>query len=228
MGSINDYLRHRRTDEQPRTRRFKGRILGQISLSLVLFLIIAASVQADNIFGQSARYVMEEGIAASSSWIDFDGTSTDKTDTATDNDKTGNADSDQVNTPVEDVFPADDSAPPDFTAPASGVVVTDVAVEAGGFASSSGILIQGNAGQKVKSAADGSVASVAEGNNGFVLEITHSGGFTSLYQGLSQSDVKEGDQVRAGDQIGATADGELTFSLMLNGTEVDPLEYLFE
>ena len=135
MGSINDYLRHRRTDEQPRTRRFKGRILGQISLSLVLFLIIAASVQTDNIFGQSARYVMEEGIAASSSWIDFDRTDTDSAGNATDNDNT--ADSDQVNTPVEDVFPADDSAPPDFTAPASGVVVTDVAVEAGGFASSS-------------------------------------------------------------------------------------------
>ena len=61
-----------------------------------------------------------------------------------------------------------------------------------------------------------------------VMEITHSGGFTSVYQGLSDVDVSVGDQVNTGDLIGTTADGELTFSLLLNGTEVNPLEYLFE
>ena len=54
MGSINDYLRsRRRMDDQPRAHRIKTRLLGQISLSLVLFLIIAASIQADNFLGDS-------------------------------------------------------------------------------------------------------------------------------------------------------------------------------
>ena len=220
MGSINDYLRsRRRTEDQPRAHRIKSRLLGQISLSLVLFLIIAASIQADNFFGDSARYVAGEGIAASSSWIDFSGE--DKQDANEPID-------DQNATAVQNVFPADDSAQPDFTAPASGIVVTDIAVEAGGFATKQGILIQGNAGQSVKAAAAGSIESLDEGTDGIIMEITHSGGFTSVYQGLSEADVKVGDQVQTGDLIGATADGELTFSLLLNGTEGNPLEYLFE
>ena len=220
MGSINDYLRsRRRMDDQPRAHRIKTRLLGQISLSLVLFLIIAASIQADNFLGDSARYVAGEGVAASSSWIDFSGESQQDTTEPLD---------DPNATAVQNVCPSDDSAQPDFTAPASGIVVTDIAVEAGGFATKQGILIQGNAGQSVKAAAAGSIASLDEGTDGMVMEITHSGGFTSVYQGLSDVDVSVGDQVNTGDLIGTTADGELTFSLLLNGTEVNPLEYLFE
>lgn len=214
MGSINDYLRRRRpADGQPRAQRIRNRLLGQISLSLILFLIVAASIQADNFLGDSARYVAGEGVAASSSWIDFNA-----------EDAAPAADS----TPVENVFPADDSAPPDFTAPASGIVVTDIAVEAGGFATEQGILIQGNAGQSVKAAAAGTVSAVGEGPQGLTMEIAHSGGFTSIYHGLSELEVQEGSAVRTGDIIGVTSSGELTFSLLLNGAEVDPLAYLFE
>ena len=60
------------------------------------------------------------------------------------------------------------------------------------------------------------------------MEIAHSGGFTSIYQGLSELEVQEGSAVRTGDIIGVTSSGELTFSLLLNGAEVDPLAYLFE
>ena len=51
-------------------------------------------------------------------------------------------------------------------------MVTDIAVEAGGFATKQGILIQGNAGQSVKAAAAGSIASLDEGIDGIVMEIT--------------------------------------------------------
>ena len=57
--------------------------------------------------------------------------------------------------------------------------------------------------------------------------LTHSGGFVSVYQGLSEAKVNQGEQVESGDPIGTTADGELTFSLLLNGEEVNPLDYLF-
>ena len=100
MGSINDYLRsRRRMDDQPRAHRIKTRLLGQISLSLVLFLIIAASIQADNFLGDSARYVAGEGVAASSSWIDFSGESQQDTTEPLD---------DPNATAVQNVFPSDD------------------------------------------------------------------------------------------------------------------------
>lgn len=224
MGSINDYLRNQRYEKKPLGRKFKSRLLGQIALSLVLFLIIAATVGADNIFGESARYVVGEGISAESSWIDF-GKWGDKNKTET---PTGEGAVTAEASDEENFSPADDGLPPDFTAPASGIVVTDVAVAAGGFATQKGILIQGNAGQTVKAAAAGSVGYVGESADGYIVELSHSGGFTSVYQGLSTVEVIKNALVNTGDPLGATADGELTFSLLLNGEEVNPLEYLFD
>lgn len=221
MGSINDYHRLQRGGNKTRGGKFRNRILGQIALSLILFLIIAASVGADNIFGDSARYVAGDGIAEESSWIKFGAK-----DKAGDEQTPGNNGAGDSQTP--DVSAADDALPPNFTAPASGIVVTDVAVAAGGFATSKGISIQGNAGQTVKAAAAGSVSSVGEGGDGYVIQVTHSGGFVSVYQGLSETKVNQGEQVAGGDPIGSTADGELTFSLLLNETEVNPLDYLFD
>ncbi len=220
MGSINDYLRNRSSDAAPKTGKWRNRILGQISLSLVLFLLVAGMVNADNIFGDSARYVVGTGISTESSWISF----------------SDNSDRDNlIDTPGAtlannnaDVFPADDSAPPDFTAPASGIVVTDIAVTTGGFATQQGILIQGNAGQNVKAAAGGKVTAVESSIDGYIVELEHSGGFVSVYQGLSAVEVASGDTVAISETLGATADGEITFSLSLNGTEVNPLDYLFE
>lgn len=219
MGSINDYLRSHRNEEKARGSKFRNRILGQISLSLVLFLIIAASVGADNIFGESARYVAGDGLSAETSWIDFNNKEIEDEPALPAKDDTA---------AQKSVFPADDGSPPDFTAPASGIVVTDIAVAAGGFATRQGILIQGNAGQTVKAAAAGSVLSLGESEDGYIMELAHSGGFTSVYQGLSQLNVAAEDQVDFGEPIGVTADGEITFSLLLNGEEVNPLDYLFD
>ena len=222
MGSINDYHRLQRGGNKTRGSKFRNRILGQIALSLILFLIIAASVGADNIFGDSARYVAGQGIAEESSWINFSGAK----DKAGDEQTPGNSDPDDSQ--AQDVSSADDALPPDFTAPASGIVVTDVAVSTGGFATSKGISIQGNAGQTVKASAAGSVSGVSESGDGYIIELTHSGGFISVYQGLSETKVNQGEQVASGDPIGSTADGELTFSLLLNDEEVNPLDYLFD
>ena len=126
------------------------------------------------------------------------------------------------------VSPADDGQPPEFTAPASGIVVTDIAVASGGFSTSKGILIQGNAGQSVKASAAGTVLYMGDSSDGYLLQLSHSGGFISVYQGMSSLQVAMGDNVQAGQELGITANGELTFSLLLNDTEVDPLDYLFK
>ena len=221
MGSINDYLRGGgRPAERPPKRRFGGRLMGQLSLSLILFLIVAASVNSDNILGQGARYVMGDGISAATSWL--------PQENALPVDSAG-ADLDMDNAiPLPEVSPADDGEQPGFTAPASGVVVTDIAVTAGGFAGSKGILISGNAGQSVKAAADGTVADAGSSDNGYTLRIDHSGGFASVYQGLSRLTVSPGATLQAGEEVGVTDSGEVTFSLLLNDTEVDPLDYLFQ
>ena len=48
--------------------------------------------------------------------------------------------------------------------------------------------------------------------DGFIIQLTHSGGFTSVYQRLSELKIHEGEQVIVIDPIGASNSGEITFS----------------
>ena len=49
-----------------------------------------------------------------------------------------------------------------------------------------------------------------------------------MYQGLTELSVSSGDEVLLGQVLGTTESGELTFSLLKDEVEVDPLEYLFQ
>ena len=102
-----------------------------------------------------------------------------------------------------------------------------MAVSVSGFPTELGILIQGSEGQSVKAAAAGSVRYLGESEDGYIIELTHDGGFSSIYQGLSQVGVTAGQELRLGEVIGSTSDGEVLFTLLLNEEEVNPLEYLF-
>jgi|GEM_PF-1860283 len=222
MGSLNDYGGGRRFRERDlgKKRVFPQRLLRQSGLALVLFLLVAAGITADNLWGQGARYVAGDGLAPGNSWINFGGA------------ETAGAPLDSVEpaVPVESNAGsvADSAEEPRFTAPASGVVVTELDVPASGFATEQGILIQGSAGQTVKAAADAEVLYLGESEDGYIVELTHSGGFTSVYQGLSQVDVTAGQQLTIGQAIGVTESGEVTFSLLKDNVEVSPLEYLFQ
>lgn len=219
MGSLNDYGAGRRLRERGLSpkRGFPQRLLRQSGLALVLFLLVAAGVTADNLWGQGARYVAGEGLSPASSWISF-----------------GKEAKETAESPVEP-SPAmagesitASSETPRFTAPASGVVVTELDVPASGFATQQGILIQGSAGQTVKAAADAEVRYLGESEDGYLVQLAHSGGFTSVYQGLSQVDVSAGQTVGIGEPIGVTESGEVTFTLLKDDVEVSPLEYLFQ
>ena len=221
MGSLNDYGAGRRLRDRDfgKKRTFPQQLLRQSGLALVLFLLVAAGITADNLWGQGARYVAGEGLAPENSWISFGGgesagAEADAEAPAVAVDGSGSlAGSDEV---------------PRFTAPASGVVVTELEVPASGFATEQGILIQGSAGQTVKAAADAEVLYLGESEEGYLVQLTHSGGFTSVYQGLSQVEVSAGQQLAIGQAIGVTESGEVTFSLLKDNVEVSPLEYLFE
>ncbi len=84
---------------------------------------------------------------------------------------------------------------------------------------------------------DGVVDSVDSNSlDGYIVTINHSDGFVSVYSSLSDNvQVKEGDSVRKGQQIGNASDtatneskdgAHLHFVLMKDGVEVDPNNYL--
>lgn len=222
MGSLNDYGGGRwRASERGQRQRaaFPRRLLRQSALALALFLLVAASVTADNFWGAGARYVAGEGLSPVNSWIDFGGSAKAQAEAVP---------TEPAPEEKEGAGLAESSAAPRFTAPASGVVVTELAVPASGFATEQGILIQGASGQTVKAAADAEVRYLGENEEGYIVELLHSGGFSSIYQGLSTVEISAGQSLKIGEALGVTDSGELTFSLLKDDQEVSPLEYLFQ
>jgi lipoprotein NlpD len=96
-----------------------------------------------------------------------------------------------------------------------------------------GIEIAGDSGDPVRAAADGVVVYSGNGLVGYgeLVIIKHSDSFLSAYGHNRKRLVKEGQQVKAGQQIaemgstGATRN-ELEFQIRKNGNPVDPLSYL--
>ncbi|MGI4811750.1 MAG: peptidoglycan DD-metalloendopeptidase family protein [Janthinobacterium lividum] len=98
---------------------------------------------------------------------------------------------------------------------------------------SKGIDIAGNAGDPVVAAAAGTVVYAGNGLRGYgnLLIIKHQGGFLTAYAHNRQLAVKEGDSVRAGQQIAEMGDTQaervmLHFELRYQGKPVNPTAYL--
>ena len=89
-------------------------------------------------------------------------------------------------------------------------------------------------GESVIAAAAGKVTTVSSNSaRGYFIVVDHGSGYVTMYQHLSRQDVKVGDLVKAGQQIGAVGETgistapHLHFEVHVNGTPVDPLQ-LFE
>ena len=96
-----------------------------------------------------------------------------------------------------------------------------------------GIEIAGRSGDQVRAAADGVVVYSGNGLVGYgeLVIIKHSDSFLSAYGHNRKRLVKEGQRVKAGQQIaemGATgaARDELEFQIRRDGNPVDPQQYL--
>lgn len=248
MGSLNDYNNRFRDSfrkdsfrdlygDSSRSRSFWRRLAWQSLFSVIFFFLVATLINADNVFGIGARYIAASGVSATNSWIDWSGQGSTlpvDADQQEDNSSlpvSGNATNAQDTTDTTqdsgNATATSEGDIPSFTAPASGVVVTDLAVAVSGFSTQLGITISGSEGQNVKASAAGAVAYLGSSEDGYIVELVHSGGFSSVYQGLSEICVAMGDEVSAAQVIGNTASGQMTFSLLCDGSEVDPLEYLF-
>ncbi|MCR4962910.1 MAG: M23 family metallopeptidase [Firmicutes bacterium] len=243
MGSIGDYKRpemKRRAASRQSKRIPGGRLARQILAAAAFVLLVTAGIGAKNWLGDSARYVAGAGLDAGNSWLDFSqsrpvngesdpgallpagAAASAGYDAAL---AAGEAKSQNGGAAAEGS--QTEAAPETFVAPASGVVVKDMALDETGVTSEKGILIQGAAGQAVMAAAAGSVQYLGNCDSGYIVEIRHGGGYTSAYQGLSSLDVSVEQTVAAGQTIGVSDSGQLLFTLTLNGQEVDPIEYLF-
>ncbi|MHB8447095.1 MAG: peptidoglycan DD-metalloendopeptidase family protein [Rudaea sp.] len=114
--------------------------------------------------------------------------------------------------------------------PADGKVVGTFAA---GDQTKQGLDIAGRAGDPVRAAADGEVVYSGNGLIGYgeLIIVKHNANFLSAYGHNSKRLVKEGERVKAGQEIaamGATSASrdELHFEIRKNGKPVNPLDYL--
>ena len=140
--------------------------------------------------------------------------------------------------------PTPQAAPTVFTWPVQGDILTDYSLEVLSYnptmddwRTHDGLDIASAAGTEVKAAAAGTVTAVLQdAMMGTTVVVEHGGGLTSTYSNLaSVPTVAVGDTVGAGSvlgSVGGTAIAEsalashLHFSMSLDGSTVDPLEYL--
>lgn len=101
-----------------------------------------------------------------------------------------------------------------------------------------GVDLMAAAGADVKCIAAGRVEKVKETTlEGFVVTVSHDDGIVSVYKGLSDVSVSEGDSLLSGTVIGKVAENMMTeqndgahlhFEMTKNGKLVDPAAYLPE
>lgn len=84
----------------------------------------------------------------------------------------------------------------------------------------------------VYASADGTVAETDPGRNGITVTVNHRGNMETVYEYMKVILVKKGDEVKKGDLIGYsgttgdTAYQTLFFGVRINGSYVDPMDYL--
>ncbi len=121
-------------------------------------------------------------------------------------------------------------SPKDFQWPTSGKVVRNFA---GRKSNSQGIDIAGQFGQPVLAASSGRVVYSGDGLTGYgnLIILKHSEDYLSAYAYNSKLHVREGDAIKAGQQIASMGYAEenkprLHFEVRKQGRPVDPLKYL--
>lgn len=97
-----------------------------------------------------------------------------------------------------------------------------------------GLDIAAPSGTPIKAAADGEVTFAGySGGYGYVVKMSHGNGIETYYAHCSQLYVSSGDKIEAGDIIAAVGStgnstgNHLHFEVLVDGSEIDPQNYLY-
>lgn len=97
-----------------------------------------------------------------------------------------------------------------------------------------GLDIAAPAGTSIRAAADGTVTFAGySGGYGYVVKMSHGNGIETYYAHCSELYVSAGEKVEAGDVIAAVGStgnstgNHLHFEVLVDGTEIDPQNYLY-
>jgi murein DD-endopeptidase MepM/ murein hydrolase activator NlpD len=107
-----------------------------------------------------------------------------------------------------------------FIPPLGGTAVRD-------FSGAERILIQGMPGENVKAAQDGAVNKISRENNAYSVYIDHGKGYSAVYANLTEVSVRGGERVKQGDALGTGGAEPIYFSLFIDGTPADALDYIY-
>ena len=97
-----------------------------------------------------------------------------------------------------------------------------------------GLDIAAPAGTSIRAAADGTVTFAGySGGYGYVVKMSHGNGIETYYAHCSELYVSSGEKIEAGDVIAAVGStgnstgNHLHFEVLVDGTEIDPQNYLY-
>ena len=103
----------------------------------------------------------------------------------------------------------------------------------GSYAAHGGVDIAADSGTAVAAFAAGTVKSVGNSEDfGIWLQMEHANGVTTFYSHCSKLCVKEGDHIKAGENVayvgstGKSTGPHLHFEIRLNGVRLDPMHYI--
>jgi murein DD-endopeptidase MepM/ murein hydrolase activator NlpD len=110
-----------------------------------------------------------------------------------------------------------------FYAPTEGIEATPASADR-----PNGVILYALATTPVSAIYRGSIILVQSGAKGNTVVIQHPNEFISIYSGLSEIFVSNGDKINTGTRIGIAEAGkfELKFELWHNGTALDPRQYI--
>ena len=117
--------------------------------------------------------------------------------------------------------PAPEPAGPSLRTPVAGPVVRP-------FSPGGGVDISGTPGAPVRSAAEGTVGSVTETEDGSIVVIKHRGGLLTVYQNVDGLQVSKGQSVGAGEVIASVPEGKpvVEFQVRRGFEALDPAGFL--
>lgn len=119
-----------------------------------------------------------------------------------------------------------EAAPAGFTAPVEGKVLRPfgrtLSPVDGTETFHPGLDLATTAGQRVRASLPGRVLAITNQGLLFTVRLSHEGGLQTVYSRLSSLRVSVGQQVGAGQELGASPGGWLHFAVEYNGQPIDP------